>query len=233
MCSRIWQRPSATAARLLLLPESLHQSRRAKPAAYSQNGLWSRRHRCNRNTLRLNILRTRNLIAARARLLFACCIASALEFNAELANADTADSPSVFKLGSSLDEARRISSERGWKVRVLSPDLPGQWYVDGAEVSLFVCDNNNKIASVAKTRDGGVDEFASTVFYSFTSRYGRPETTVVAFPLGQTTVSSIDSKFAPSRGESVSVQLQSVGGHSRITVNRASETPCPAENGSH
>jgi hypothetical protein len=85
---------------------------------------------------------------------------SALGFDAELANADTADSPSVFKLGSSLDEARRISSERGWKVRVLSPDLPGQWYVDGAEVGLFVCDNN-QIAAVTKTRDGGVDEFAS------------------------------------------------------------------------
>ncbi|XAZ25417.1 hypothetical protein LVY75_19955 [Sinorhizobium sp. B11] len=179
----------------------------------------------------IEYFKDKNLIAAPARLLFACCIALTLGFNAELANADTADSPSVFKLGSSLDEARRISSERGWKVRVLSPDLPGQWYVDGAEVNLFVCDNNNKIASVSKTRDGGVDEFASIVSYSFTSKYGQPKTTVVAFPLGQTTVSSIDSTFAPSEGESVRVQLQSIGGHSRITVHRASETPCPAENG--
>ena len=168
------------------------------------------------------------MIAAPARLLFACCIASALGFNASLANADAVDSPSVFKLGSSLDEVRRISSERGWKVRVLSPAFPGQWYVDGAEVGLVVC-NNNQIAAVTKTRDGGVDEFASIVFYSFTSKYGRPETTVVAFQSGPTTVSSIDSKFPPSGGESVSVQLQSIGGHSRVTVHRASETLCPAE----
>jgi hypothetical protein len=168
------------------------------------------------------------LTATLARSLFACCLVSALGSNAERAKADTADSPSVFELGSSLDEARRISSQRGWNVRVLSPELPGQWYVDGAEVGLFVCDNN-QIAAVTKTRDGGVDEFASIVFYSFTVKYGRPETTVVAFPLGLNTVSSIDSRFAPAGRESVSVQLQSIGGHSRVTVNRASETSCPVE----
>lgn len=111
---------------------------------------------------------------------------------------------------------------------MLSPNLPGQWYVDGAEVSLFVCDNN-QIASVMKTRDGGVDDFASIVFYSFTAKYGRPETTVVTYPLGPTTVSSIDSIFAPTGGESVSVHLQSIGGHSKVTVLRASETLCPGE----
>ncbi|MHC2215529.1 hypothetical protein ACVIGV_000917 [Rhizobium leguminosarum] len=168
------------------------------------------------------------MTAALARLLFACCLVPAVGLNAQFANADSADSPSVFKLGSSLEEARRISSERGWKVRVLSPNLPGQWYVDGAEVSLFVCDNN-QITSVTKTRDGGIDEFASIVFYSFTAKYGRPETTVTTFPLGPTTVSSIDSRFAPSGGESVSVQLQSIGGHSKVTVLRASETLCPGE----
>ncbi|WP_157386325.1 hypothetical protein [Rhizobium leguminosarum] len=168
------------------------------------------------------------MIAAPARLLFACCMASTLGFDAELAKADTVDSPSVFKLGSSLDEARRISSERGWNVRVLSPELPGQWYVDGAEVGLVVCDNN-QIVGVTKTRDGGVDEFAAIVFYSFTAKYGQPKTTVVTYPLGPNTVSSIDSEFASSGGESISVQLQSIGGHSRVTVHRASETLCPAE----
>ncbi|MEB3046575.1 hypothetical protein [Rhizobium mulingense] len=170
--------------------------------------------------------------AAHARLFFACCLMAALGFNAEFASADTADSPSVFELGSSLEQARRISIEKGWQIRELSPNLPGQWYVDGAEVALFVCDNN-RIAGVTKTRDGSIDDFASIVFYSFTSKYGEPKTTVVTYPLGPTTVSSIDSKFALPGGESLSVQLQSIGGHSKVTVHRASEALCPAETEPH
>lgn len=168
------------------------------------------------------------MITSRVRLGLVCCLLPALllGFYAELARADTVNGPSDFKLGSSLADAQRISLDKGWKVRALSPDLPGQWFVDGADVGLFVCDD--KIGAVTKTRDGGVDEFASIVSGLFMD-HGKPDTTIVTFMSGQTKISSIDARFASSGGESISMQLQSIDGHLRITMNRASEKVCPSD----
>ncbi|PDS78073.1 hypothetical protein [Rhizobium sp. L43] len=149
------------------------------------------------------------------RLIFGFAIAlTALSSGA--ACAQTLDDLHDFKLGSSFADAQQNASEKGWKLKELSSFLPGNWLVEGSNLSLFVCDD--KVASIQQHRDGGLHDFALIV-QDFRIEYGEPATTIVTFPVGPTWISNIDVRFTSSSGESVNVQLSSVDEKLGIHLN--------------
>ncbi|PDT07577.1 MULTISPECIES: hypothetical protein [unclassified Rhizobium] len=150
-------------------------------------------------------------------LLLICGFAFALTaLSSGATRAKTLDGLEDFKLGSSFADAQRNASEKGWRLRELSPNLPGQWVVEGSNLGLFICDD--KIASIQQHRDGELHDFALLV-QDFRIKYGEPETTIVTFPVGGTWISNIDARFASPSGEGVAVQLSSTAGKLRIHLN--------------
>ncbi|MBB3918457.1 hypothetical protein [Rhizobium fabae] len=130
--------------------------------------------------------------------------------------AQTLDGLHDFKLGSSFADAQRNASEKGWRLKELSPFLPGNWLVEGSNLGLFVCDD--KVASIQQHRDGGLHDFALIV-QDFRIEYGEPATTIVTFPIGPTWISNIDVRFTSPSGESVNVQLSSTDEKLGIHLN--------------
>ncbi|PDT28159.1 hypothetical protein CO660_19075 [Rhizobium sp. L9] len=130
--------------------------------------------------------------------------------------AQTPDGLHDFKLGSSFADAQRNASEKGWRLKELSPNLPGNWVVEGSNLGLFIC--NDKVGSIQQHRNGGLHDFALIVQH-FQIEYGKPETTIVTFPVGPTWISNIDASFASPSGESVTVQLSSTDEKLGIHLN--------------
>ncbi|NEJ72539.1 hypothetical protein GR197_18675 [Rhizobium phaseoli] len=132
-----------------------------------------------------------------------------------------------FKLGSSFADAWRNASEKGWRLKELSPNLPGNWVVEGSNLSLFIC--NDKVGSIQQHRDGGLHDFALIV-QDFRIKYGEPATTILTFPVGPTWISNIDARFASPSGETVNVKLSEAAGKFGIDFNFYNEnTNCTAE----
>ena len=78
------------------------------------------------------------------------------------ASAQGSDLPGGFRLGSSLDEAKRQAAPQGWELVPLSPELPSSWHVNNQDIGVHVC--GDKVASVSRTVPGNLDEFAQLVF---------------------------------------------------------------------
>ncbi|MBN2740208.1 MAG: hypothetical protein JXR35_04825 [Rhodobacteraceae bacterium] len=155
-------------------------------------------------------------------------VAGLLASNTE-ARSEPAGLPGGFKLGSSLEEAKRHASSRGWELVRPSPELPGQWEVEGntgAEVGLFVCDDT--VTSVHQYKPGDLDEFARIVTdLRITRRQMEPNIQVVTFAAGATQISNVDVKFAELGGHKVNVQLSSTGGRLGISTNYFIGGGCP------
>ena len=154
----------------------------------------------------------------------ACLLASNTE-----ARSEPAGLPGGFKLGSSLEEAQRHASSRGWELVRLSPELPSQWEVEGntgAEVGLFICDDT--VTSVHQYKPGDLDEFAR-IFTDLriARRQMEPIIQVVTFAAGAAQISNVDVKFAELGGHKVNVQLSSTGGRLGISTNYFIGGGCP------
>lgn len=128
-----------------------------------------------------------------------------------------------FHLGSSLSEAQQYAVSRGWSLRRLSADLPGEWTVQETGLGLFVCDG--KVAAVRKSVAGGVDEFAASVA-KLRKELGEPKTEIAAFPAGTKKISNITASFDQRLPYSVSVQLSSTDGHLAIGINYSRADIC-------
>ncbi|MFC5738419.1 hypothetical protein [Sinirhodobacter huangdaonensis] len=141
---------------------------------------------------------------------------------ASLAHAVPLQGPGGFVLGSSLKAAQQHALENGWKLSPLSADLPGVWSVEGARLSMFVCDGT--IMSIQEQLDGDLEEFSALVF-SMTLELGKPETQILSVKSGGSVISSIDARFVTDDG-GVAVQLQSIGGKRTFSTNHWIKSEC-------
>lgn len=116
------------------------------------------------------------------------------------AKSEPIELPGGFELGSSLDEAQQHASSRDWEFVQLSPELPGQWKVEGStgtQIGLFVC--GDTVTSVNQHKPGDLDEFASIV-WRLSFSHGEPDTQVATFMTGSTRISNVDARFAEFEG---------------------------------
>ncbi|MGR3823811.1 MAG: hypothetical protein ACU0A5_14680 [Salipiger marinus] len=127
-----------------------------------------------------------------------------------------------FMLGGSFAAAQQHALGQGWALVPISENLPGQWTVEGTNVSLFVC--NGVVSSVTEQLDGDLEEFAALVF-TMTREFGEPDIQILSFESGIGTISTIDARFDKNSG-GAEAQLQSIGGERTFTVNHWMETEC-------
>lgn len=127
-----------------------------------------------------------------------------------------------FVLGSSLNAAQQHARQKGWRLVPSAEELPGQWRVDGANLSLFVC--GDIVASVTEHLDGDLEEFSALVF-SMEGQLGKPDTQILSFTSAAGIISTIDARFVTEDG-GATVQLQSVDGKRTFSVNRWIESGC-------
>ena len=135
--------------------------------------------------------------------------------------ADRVDLPGGFRLGSSLNEAKRHAAATGWQLVAMPPELSGQWFVKEANIGIYVCDD--AVASVTQSSEGDLDDFAQLVFDLQMMR-GEPKMQTASFMAGATRISNIDARFAEVDGVGVAVQLNSTAGRLTISTNYFSDT---------
>ncbi|MBB4120931.1 hypothetical protein [Martelella radicis] len=145
------------------------------------------------------------------------------------ARSEPVELPGGFEIGRSLDEAKHHASMQGWRLVRLSPELPGQWIVEGnahGKIGLFVC--GHVISGVHKYASGDLDEFARIVMeLQRTHRKTEPDMQVATFFAGATRISNVDVRFADLDGLSVNVQLSSTDGRLGISTNYFRKGECP------
>ncbi|MDE4060893.1 hypothetical protein [Phaeobacter gallaeciensis] len=127
-----------------------------------------------------------------------------------------------FMLGSSLEAAQNHARAQEWKLVPLSDNLPGTWTVEGANLSLFVC--NGVVSSVSETLEGDFEQFAALVF-SMQLEFGQPDVQILSYRSSIGVISTIDARFDIAGG-GASVQLQSLGGDRTFSANHWIETEC-------
>ncbi|MBD3803686.1 MAG: hypothetical protein IE919_10670 [Thioclava sp.] len=125
-------------------------------------------------------------------------------------------------LGGSFEAAQQYVLGQEWDLVPTSKNLPGQWTVEGANLSLFVC--NGVVSSVTEKLEGDLEEFAALVF-SMKLEFGEPDIQILSFSSGLENISTIDARFDKVDG-GATVQLQSIGGERIFTINQWIETEC-------
>ncbi|TKW65418.1 MAG: hypothetical protein DI616_14690 [Paracoccus denitrificans] len=127
-----------------------------------------------------------------------------------------------FVLGSSLNTAQQHARERGWSLAPLSQHLPGHWQVEGANLTLFVCDD--QVTSVQEQLFGDLEEYSARVF-SMQRELGEPDIQILSLHSGVGVISTIDARFVTNDG-GATVHLQSISGKRTFTVNHWIESEC-------
>lgn len=138
------------------------------------------------------------------------------------AHADNPEDLGGFMLGGSFEAAQRHALGQEWKLVPISDNLPGQWTVEGANLSLFVC--NGIVSSVSEKLEGDLEEFAALVF-SMQAEFGKPDIQILSLNSGIGDISTIDAHF-DAVDDGATVQLQSVGGKRTFSVNHWIEFEC-------
>jgi hypothetical protein len=123
--------------------------------------------------------------------------------------------PGGFRLGSSLDDAKRHAASRGWQLVPTSPELPGSWLVKDHNIGIHVC--TDTVASISQSSPGGLDDFAKLVSDLEMER-GKPTLQVASFMAGSTRISTVDARFPEAEGLIVAVQFGSAGGKLAIST---------------
>ena len=127
-----------------------------------------------------------------------------------------------FKLGSSFEAAQQHALGQGWELVPTLENLPGQWVVEGTNLSLFVC--NGVVSSVHEKLEGDFEEFVALVF-SMQLKFGKPDIQILSLSSGIGDISTIDARF--DKGDvGATVQLQSLGGGRAFSVNHWMEIEC-------
>ncbi|WP_083098481.1 hypothetical protein [Pseudophaeobacter leonis] len=127
-----------------------------------------------------------------------------------------------FMLGETFEAAQQRALEQEWKLVPLSDSLPGQWVVEGENLSLFIC--NGIVTSVLKQLQGELEEFTALVF-SMQLEVGKPDIQITNLHSGIGTISTIDARFETDNG-GATVQLQSIDGKRGFSVNYWIEGEC-------
>ena len=127
-----------------------------------------------------------------------------------------------FMLGNTFEAAQQRAFQQEWKLVPLSDNLPGQWVVEGENLSLFVC--NGIVASVSKQLEGELEEYTALVF-SMQLEVGKPDIQISNLHSGIGTISTIDARFEIENG-GANVQLQSVDGKRALSINHWIEGEC-------
>lgn len=143
-------------------------------------------------------------------------------FAASVAHAADPKELGGFVLGSSFETAQQHALAQEWALVPTSEILPGQWTVEGANLSLFVC--NGVVSSVSENLEGDLEEFAALVF-SMQLKLGKPDIQILSLSSGMGVISSIDARFDKGEG-GATVQLQSLGGERTVSVNHWRGTEC-------
>lgn len=138
--------------------------------------------------------------------------------------ADAADEPDLggFMLGGSFDAAQQHALEQEWKLVPLSDNLPGQWVVEEAKLSLFVC--NGIVTSVSEQLEGDLEDFAALVS-TMQREFGNPDIQVLSLPSSIGTISTIDARFDTNYG-GVTVQIESIDGKRTFSETHWIEIEC-------
>ena len=137
-----------------------------------------------------------------------------------------------FELGRTFADAERHARERGWTLKPLSPELPGNWVVAGTNLGLFYCDN--KISSISTEQLGGLEEFAMIAgeLGPLQAKYGKPETQIIAFMAGTTRISNVAARFTVASGVGTHVTFTHSGdGPSKIVATFYLDAACPEKPG--
>ncbi|MDA4848287.1 hypothetical protein [Hoeflea poritis] len=121
-----------------------------------------------------------------------------------------------FELGSTVEQAERHARSQDWKIEPLSPHLPREWKVVGAEAGLFVCEG--RVLAVRRQLEGGLDEFAAMV-QRMPAYLGKPTTQVATFMAGVTRISTVDTRFEEMDDIGASIQLSSTDGKIGLNTN--------------
>ncbi|WP_297339404.1 hypothetical protein [Pseudophaeobacter sp.] len=143
-------------------------------------------------------------------------------FVASFAHAADSEDLGGFMLGSSFEAAQQHALDQDWQLVPLSEELPGQWTVEGAKLSLFVC--NGVVSSVYEKLEGDLEEFAALVF-STQLEFGKPDIQILNLHSSTGDISTIDARFDTDSG-GVTVQLQSIGGGRVFSTNHWIEIEC-------
>lgn len=145
-------------------------------------------------------------------------------FTIDRAHAHQVDLPGDFRLGSSLEEARRHATSHGWKLDQLSPQFPWVWVVEEQKIFLNFC--SGAISSITQNTSGSLAEFSQLVFEFEISR-GKPEIKVDTFLSGGVRFTDISARFPDVDGLGISVRLDSIAGRHSIKTNYFTNTgPC-------
>ena len=142
-------------------------------------------------------------------------VAAMLTCNSGPAAAEQIKIPGDFRLGSSLDEAKRHALSQGWQLLAISPDLPNSWLVKEQDIGVHLC--GNIVGSVTQSSPGDLDDFAQIVSSLQTER-GKPTIQIGSFMAGSTLISSIDARFAEEEGIGIVVQFSSTAGKLAIST---------------
>lgn len=142
-------------------------------------------------------------------------VAVILTCNSGPAAAERIKIPGDFRLGSSLDEAKRHARSQGWQLLATSPELPNSWLVKEQNIGVHVC--GDIVASVTQSSPGDLDDFAQIVSSLETER-GKPIIQIGSFMAGSTLISSIDARFAEAGGMGIAVQFSSTAGKLAIST---------------
>ncbi|TGR72431.1 hypothetical protein EN837_03535 [bacterium M00.F.Ca.ET.194.01.1.1] len=151
-------------------------------------------------------------------------VAAMLTCNSGPAAAEQIKIPGNFRLGSSLDEAKRHAVSQGWQLLAISPELPNSWLVKEQNIGVHVC--GDIIGSVTQSSPGDLDDFAQIVSSLQTER-GKPTIQIGSFMAGSTLISSIDARFAETEGIGIAVQFSSTAGKLAISTRYFSAKCAP------
>lgn len=127
-----------------------------------------------------------------------------------------------FMLGSSFGAAQQHALGQEWELVPTSENLPGQWTVKGANLSLGVC--NGVVSSVYEKLEGDLEKFAALVF-SMQLNFGEPDVQILSLDSVYGVISTINARFDKVDG-GATVQLQSIGGERTFSVNHWMEIEC-------
>lgn len=127
-----------------------------------------------------------------------------------------------FELGGTFKAAQQHARQQEWELEPLSENLPGQWAVKGAPLTLFVC--NRVLSAISETLEGDLEAFAARVF-AMQLALGEPEIKILHLGSGVGDVSTIDARFETIDG-GAAVQLQSIGGKRTFVVNHWLNSEC-------
>lgn len=149
-------------------------------------------------------------------------LASFSLFSASVAYATDQPDLGGFMLGGSFEAAQQHALEQEWKLVQHSENLPGQWVVEEANLSLFVC--NGIVTSIAEQLEGDLEEFAALIL-TMQLEFGKPDIQILSIPSGIGIISTIDARFDTNNG-GATVQLQSIGGKRTFSESHWINTEC-------